>query len=43
MHNLLKVKQVKKGDLFSMKTKSVIRRNDKLYKIIYTEEEDLMA
>ena len=41
--DLLKVKQVKKGDLFSMKTKTVIRRNDKLYKIIYADEEDLMA
>ena len=32
------VKSVKKGDLFSIKTDDVVRRNDKLYKIEIVEE-----
>ncbi len=38
------VEQVVKGDVFSIKTKDILRRNDKVYKITYVEdEEDLMA
>ncbi|MGP1515327.1 MAG: peptidase U32 family protein [Bacteroidales bacterium] len=33
--NLKNVEQVKKGQLFSMPTNQLVRRNDKLYKIIY--------
>ena len=32
------VKMVKKGDLFSIKTNEIVRRNDKLYKIEVVEE-----
>lgn len=32
------VKMVKKGDLFSIKTNEIVRRNDKLYKIELVEE-----
>jgi len=41
--DLKPVKQVVKGDVFSIKTKDILRRNDKVYKITYVEEEDLMA
>ncbi len=38
------VEKVVKGDVFSIKTDELLRRNDKVYKIVYvTEEEDLMA
>jgi putative protease len=38
------VDKVVKGDVFSIKTNEMLRRNDKVYKIVYvTEEEDLMA
>ena len=36
--NMKPVKSVKKGDLFSIKTHDVVRRNDKLYKIEIVEE-----
>jgi hypothetical protein len=29
---------VKKGDLFSLKTKELVRRNDKVYKIVEASE-----
>ena len=32
------VQEVKKGDLFSLKTKELVRRNDKLYKIVKASE-----
>lgn len=32
------VKEVKKGDLFSLKTKELVRRNDKVYKIVKASE-----
>ncbi len=41
--DLKPVQQVVKGDVFSFKTKDVLRRNDKVYKITYVEEDDLMA
>ena len=41
--DLKPVEQVVKGDVFSIKTKDVLRRNDKVYKIVMVEEEDLMA
>ncbi|RLD68003.1 MAG: U32 family peptidase [Bacteroidetes bacterium] len=42
--DLKAVAQVVKGDVFSIKTKDILRRNDKVYKITYVEdEEDLMA
>jgi putative protease len=41
--DLKPVQQVVKGDVFSIKTKDVLRRNDKVYKITYVEEDDLMA
>jgi len=36
--DLKPVKRVKKGDVFSFKTKEIVRRNDKLYKIIEVED-----
>lgn len=41
--DLKSVEQVVKGDVFSLKTKDILRRNDKVYKITYVEEDDLMA
>jgi putative protease len=41
--DLKPVQQVVKGDVFSIKTGEMLRRNDKVYKIIYVEEDDLMA
>ena len=35
---LLPVDEVKKGDLFSFKTKEILRRNDKVYKVIEVED-----
>ena len=41
--DLKPVEQVVKGDVFSIKTNEILRRNDKVYKIVMVEEEDLMA
>ena len=36
--DLIAVDKVKKGDVFSFKSKSLLRRNDKIYKLIAVEE-----
>lgn len=36
--DLVDVEKVIQGDMFSIKTKDVVRRNDKLYKLVDTEE-----
>lgn len=40
--DLESVKRVEKGILFSMKTNEVVRRNDKLYKMVKVEKKTLM-
>lgn len=40
--DLKAVEKVEKGILFSMKTKEVVRRNDKLYKMVKVEKKTLM-
>jgi putative protease len=40
--DLKSVKKVEKGVLFSMKTNEVVRRNDKLYKMVKVEKKTLM-